>query len=570
MLSILVRRADWVTAGYLADHLGVTPRSVRSYVTAINSQEADAIESGPLGYRATPRAAAVGFDELEPDRGTPRERIHTLIRWLLDATEGVDVFEAALALHVSPGTIEADLRRIRGMLRGAGVVMEREAAVVWLEGSEIALRRFVARVVHEEIDESALDLAAVGRAAGKLRLRTDAFADTGRELVSALSRLGYAVNELAAADVVLRVAIAVDRASHGHVLERTGGPVGDERARVAEVIGEITLERFGVALGEGDLLYLASLVLLAIVDPGSAGANRTRLPDPKIQAAVERAVTRVVERHGTALDEEPLVSRLALHAENYMQRAEEQLFSRNPMTRSLKAASPLVFEMAVSLAADLARDLGTAFPDDEITDIAMLLGTALDSDRAGRVVLTATLVCPGLDEMRRQLRQNISRSLGHDVEVTSTSTSYDPDWSGFDTDLVLTTIDPPATVSGAERIVRIPPFFTDRDASRIADAAARLRRQRRLAVLRAEIQRWFVPHGFVRNVEASTPEGIIRTLGAALQDEGIIDAAYVESTLEREGLSSTAFTESLAMPHAMAMTASRTAIAIAINEHAID
>ena len=100
MLAILVRSADWVTAGYLADQLGVTPRSVRSYVTAINGQEPDAIESGPLGYRATPRAATIALDVMEQHRGTPRERIHTLIRWLMESTEGVDVFEAALALHV--------------------------------------------------------------------------------------------------------------------------------------------------------------------------------------------------------------------------------------------------------------------------------------------------------------------------------------------------------------------------------------------------------------------------------------------------------------------------------------
>jgi lichenan operon transcriptional antiterminator len=60
VLGLLVREGDWVTASTLADALGVTPRSIRSYVTAANARVAGgvAIESGPQGYRAGVDASA--------------------------------------------------------------------------------------------------------------------------------------------------------------------------------------------------------------------------------------------------------------------------------------------------------------------------------------------------------------------------------------------------------------------------------------------------------------------------------------------------------------------------------
>lgn len=563
MLDILVRRSEWVTAGYLADHLGVTPRSVRSYVTAINQLTPEAIESGPLGYRATPHAVALEIDEVEPDRDAPRERSRLLVRRLLESADGVDVLETALEMHVSTATIEGDLRRIRALLRGTGLAYRRDAAVVFLDGSELARRRFIGRIVHDD----SMDPAAVRREASKFGLDTEAFAESGRDLVDGLSGLGYSVNELAAADVVVRIAIAADRVAHGHPLEGALDEASGERARVARIVGEIAHERFGVVLGEGDILHLASLAMLSIVDPGSEGA---RTADPAIEAAVRRAVDSVVRVHGVALARDTLVSRLALHVENFQERAEEQLFSRNPMTRSLKAASPLVFEMAVAIASDLARDLGAEFPDDEITDIAMHLGTAIEPGRDVRERLTVTLVCPGMDAMRRQLREHLERSLAGEVLVTEVSTSYDPDWAAFDTDLVFTTVDPPAHAPGIERAVVIPPFLAERDIARIAEAASRVRRHQRLANLRSEIQRWFVPGAFVRDMSATTPSEAIVALGGSLITEGIIDDAYVESALERERVSSTAFTESLAVPHALTMTATRTAIAVGINEHGID
>ena len=47
---------------------------------------------------------------------------------------------------------------------------------------------------------------------------------------------------------------------------------------------------------------------------------------------------------------------------------------------------------------------------------------------------------------------------------------------------------------------------------------------------------------------------------------GLIGDDYVENTIVRERLSSTAFTDALAVPHALQMTATRTAIAIGVAE----
>ena len=57
---MLVRDGDWVTASSLADSIGVTPRSIRSYITALNARVAGGVvvESGPQGYRAGADSAA--------------------------------------------------------------------------------------------------------------------------------------------------------------------------------------------------------------------------------------------------------------------------------------------------------------------------------------------------------------------------------------------------------------------------------------------------------------------------------------------------------------------------------
>ena len=177
LLGLLARDGEWATAATLADSLGVTPRSIRSYVTAVNARVPDgvAIESGPHGYRAGTDAAAALRTNATVDGGTPRDRLHTLVRALLDADDGIDVFEMADALHVSPATLDADLARVRGLLGGTELTLERSASRARLRGTEMAQRRLLSRLAHDEMDAGSFDLDALRRTLGEGSVGAHAF-----------------------------------------------------------------------------------------------------------------------------------------------------------------------------------------------------------------------------------------------------------------------------------------------------------------------------------------------------------------------------------------------------------
>ncbi|WOF24138.1 PTS sugar transporter subunit IIA [Microbacterium betulae] len=564
LVAVLLRDGGWMTAAALSDLLGVTTRSIRSYVTAVNARLPDrpVIASGPAGYRVHPTGAALLKESGEPQTASPRDRLHRLIHALIDADDGVDVHETADALHVSDATLESDLARVRALVREGGeLALERHGPRVALAGSELARRRLLSSLAHDEMEDGSFDVEVLRRVAGSTSVSGDAFGRFKADLAAELGGLGYFVNEFAAADVTLHVSIAVDRARQGRALETVHDEPSAEQERFAEVVGRLAESDLGVALGRGDRMHLASLLLTRVVVPG-AGTLGTSRVDPVIDAAVRAAVTRVSHAYLVALEREEFVERLSLHVQNLAHRAREQAWSRNPLTRSLKATYPMIFEVAVSIAGELSERLGMSIRDDEIAYIAMHVGGELERGRREETRLTATIVCPGYYELHELLRSSITRSLGQAVEVTEVVTRIDPDWKAIATDLVLTTIEPPTP---SDRIVRIRPFLTDGDVERVTQEAARIRRARRLSRLRAELERYFDAGAFARGLDgADGEEGVIRRLGGMLVERGVIDDAYVEGAIERERMSSTAFTDALAVPHALRMTATRTAIAIGI------
>lgn len=566
LIGLLVRDGEWTTAAALADALGVTPRSVRSYVTSLNARvsEGVAVESGPQGYRAGAQAAVAL--RAASDGATPRDRLHRLVRALLDADDGIDMFDAAYDLHVSSATFDADLARVRGLLGGTELTLERSASRAYLRGTEAAQRRLLSRMVHDEMDDGAFDLVALRRTLGEDSADATVLAAFKTDLVDSLGGRGWFVNEFGIADVVTHFAIAADRVSRGRPLDTVTTELTARQQEVAPVIATLAERHLGVQLGAGDLQHLATLVLTRVVAPGNIGAgiDDAGVLDPVVEAAVREVVEQAAAEFLVDIAHDDFIRRLALHTENLLHRSREEAWSRNPLTRSLKSTFPMIFDVAVFIASGVQERLGIPLHDDEIAYIAMHIGGRLERSRLPDHHLTATIVCPGFYELHELLRSSVDRSLGQAIDVVGVETRVDPDWEAMGADLVLTTLDPPAP---SDRIVRIQPFLTEADVERVHTAVARIRRSRRLTRLRTELERYFVPTAFVRGVDASHgPTGVIRQLGAMLVETGVIDDDYVERAIERENLSSTAFTDALAVPHAMGMTATRTAIAIGVAE----
>ncbi|HCS60521.1 MAG TPA: transcriptional antiterminator [Microbacterium sp.] len=569
LLQTLLRQDEWATAASLADLLGVTPRSIRSYVAAVNARtsDADAIESGPAGYRAGVAAHAALRTRVSGE-SAPRDRLHALVRMLLDASDGIDLYDTAQQMHVSEATVEADLARVRGLLGGGELRLERDREVIRLQGTEVAQRRLLSRLAHDEMDAGSFHPESIRRALTGTTVAAHAVGPFKSALVGELGELGYFVNELAISDVLLHIAIAADRVSVGRALETPIAGTWEEIPKLGAVISRLAGEHFGVTLGDGDSAHLATLVLTRAVAPGqdpSSEAVRSGVA-PGIEAAVRAEIVQAAADYQVDLINEAFILRLALHVQNLMRRAEEQAWTRNPLTRSLKSSYPMIFEVAVSIASGLHDRLGAPIHDDEIAYIAMHIGGRLERSRKAETILTATIVCPGYYELHELLRSSVDRSLGSSVEVTSVLTSVDPDWASIDTDLVLTTIDPGAS---GDQFVRIQPFLTDADVERVSQTAARIRRGRRLMRLREELARYFSADAFIFPLPDEGEEAVIRRLGERLVDAGLIGDDYVENTILRERMSSTAFTDALAVPHALQMTAQRTAIAIGVADGSV-
>jgi lichenan operon transcriptional antiterminator len=567
LLDQLVQSEGWVTATELADQLGVTTRSVRSYVTAAKAaaHPLQIISASTSGYRLNREAYATfssGARAKDSDFDTPKDRVHHLVRRLTEAPQGLDIHALADSLFVSESTIEADLRKVKTLGEDSGVSLSRRGSVVTLTGSENDHRRLLSKLFHSESAQGFLELANVQR-----EFASEDLGAFKTDLIEMLDAQGYFVNEYGVNSVLLHVAIAVDRVIRDQRLPASGSRVRDAtREPVTYGLATLISTHFNVVLGDADLDYIAKLLTTRVITPGLGRPVKEvaeNYVDPENLELIRQIVAQVADEYLVDLDDEPFMVRLALHLGNLVARAADNSYSRNPLVRSIKTSYPMVYDVAVFMASQIQRAKSITMNDDEISYIALHLGSFLERQARREERLTVAIVCPGYYDMHTILRERIESALGTELSVEIVVTRTDVDWLDFATDLVLTTI---AARGASENVVVIQPFLTEGDIENIRRAITRIRRHIRRARIKDDLLLYFDEHLYLRNATADNEVDMIQKLGKLMVDRDIIDQSYVDGAVERELMSSTAFTDTIAVPHAMVMSASKTSIAIAVNE----
>lgn len=551
LLAYLSRASGWTPASELAEHLGVSTRTVRSYVTAVKAAAAplDVILSSPDGYRLNRDAHSeyAARDRAAERAGTPRERITFLVTRLTHAGAELDVHELADSLFVSPSTVEADLRQVRALARESGLELVRVGDHVRLEGPDAGHRRMVSRLFSEEQAHGMVDLRRVQESFG-----IDDLSGFKTDVIDVLEHQGYTINEFGLDRVLLHTAIAVERSRGTSLADRAAEP-GDS---VAGALDRLVVDRFGTRLPAGELTDLTTLLTTR------AGTRVAARPEVGEHLAVLRTIIdRAQEEFLVDLEDDAFLARLGAHVGNLVVRAREGVANPNPLARTIKSSYPLTYELAVFIAAEIQREFAITIGDDEIAYIALHIGSHLERRTGRRGVLSVVLVSPGYHDIADLLERRILPALGEEAVIDRVLTRTDVDLGTLSADLVISTV--PWEVRPAN-VVIVQPIPTEADLDAVRGAVSRIRRQRRRRAIADELLLYFDDALFFRDLDASDETEVIRALGGRMQERGIIDDDYLEGVLSREQISSTAFTEWLAVPHSMRMTAHRTAIAIAL------
>lgn len=552
-------------ASDLAEHLGVSERSVRRYINRVNDELGGVAEivSDRMGGYVLTVGDKMGLDnylgKAESVTGmpiSPDERVLYLLNDLLSRTDWVTLETLAGVLCVSRRTVSNDLKEVEHRLSRFHLSLEdKPYRGIRIKGDEMDKRLCMANTVMQQVLDSQEDKA------GGVTIEAVAHCvehAVGMAGVAAVTYQNLLVH-IAIAIVRIRndkyVPMELETLAH---IEST--PAYADAQKIADAIGGT----FDIQLPKEEVAYIA-LHLAGKQTTLSASDETT-----EVGIVVSDEVWDVV---GDMLDvvwntyrldlrhDIELRMNLAKHIVPLSVRLRFHMSVDNPILEDIRSRFPLAWSMAVDASQVLAEEYGSMLDQDEIGYITLAFALALERTGSGVAKKNILVVCASGAGTARLLEHRCRQEFGAYIENIQTCDASRVASIDFGyIDYVFTTVPLADDIPVPVRQVGV--FLDADDVSGIIEMFRSRRTPGLIDYFSAEL--------FFAHLEASDKAAVLDIMIDRTSMHFGLDGTFKSLVLEREAVAPTAFGNLVALPHPVRSIGGKPFVATGLLDHPIE
>lgn len=571
LLKLLFEKSTQITSKELAEALGISVRTVKSYIHELNEDYPGIIVSSPQGYLINTTIGSKALKEKkEQIPQTARERAAYVIIKVLKNDSAMSVYDICEELFISISTFRTLLPRIKSMVEPFGLQLVMAGDDISICGMERNKRKLLSSFLYHESNENFVNLEAVQNAF--LALDIDFIKQT---VLDVLNEYHYFINDYSLSNLVLHFAIAIDRIqNHYAVLEDTSAEAALQlRSHEYELSNKViqALEQhFSITFSSGEIYEMALLLISR-----STSLDFQTITVENLESFIGKDSLKMIRElldnissyYFINLYEPEFFVRFALHIKNLLIRAKNECFSKNPLTNNIKTSCPLIYDSAVEISMQIKEKTGLFINEDEIAYIAFHIGSALEAQKELASRLSTVIYCPAYYNMGKRLYETLNQRFATKILIANIATKEEEISKIGKCDFIISTV--PFNTIPSIPYVQVQPFLSETDIAVIYQTIEKIDRQKKQEKFSSYLRQLVLPDFFEHSAVHRTQKEVIHYLCKRLADFGYVQAEFETEVLEREEMSSTAF-GNFAIPHAMKMKALKTGMYIYISDTPVD
>ncbi|EAD5709445.1 TPA: BglG family transcription antiterminator [Listeria innocua] len=555
ILAYLYKQEDkWVTSNELADFCECTTRTIRNNIYKINEATPNLINSTKQGYQIN---RAIHFDfQAESDVSERKSKL--LLELIKNSTKGVDLFDLADILFISEVTLKKDIQQLKNELKEANVQIVIDKNQIKLVGKERAKRKYMISLLYEE---GGYRESIKGHIQEMLEIVSiDKLQSIVKEV---LAEEAITTNQYSMMNIVLHYAISIVRIQQGNTLIETQKTLIRKHSKEYEIskkIAGILSEEYQIHFSEAETKQLG-LLYVGLQNEQAANANQAELEqfvDKKIIEALKIVLTNVEEMYLIDLQNEQLFIKLAIHVQSLYYRSRYKAYTRNLSLLDIKTSYPVTFDIAVYISSLLQEKLAIDFNEDEISFIALHIGSFLESENRDYIKLEIGILVDDYHD----LKTNMLKKLRTLFENDATIEVIENERCDEQYDIILTTNRDTALEKAGS--IFIHPLLTAKDIKKITSRIHTKKKMLENNLLGQQIDRYIVPSLYSNQIDPSelTPQKIREQMVSKMEKEAFVKPDFKEKVEKREQMAPTSFPSGIAIPHSIKNDAIRSGVSM--------
>lgn len=573
ILKFLSSQESWVTSFSMSVFLDISVRTIKSYISNINSKYPGLIESSRKGYIVRDKKRLeqlINFIKTSHSPQTVEDRKKYILRKLLLETNSYDLDALANELLVSPLTLANELSSLKRELADFELKIKTKNNKAFIDGHEANKKKLISKLIYEDTKDSFLSIKIMQNYLPHFDLTKI------KQIVSeALRKHQYFMDEFSLLNLVLHIAITMERKLMQETCEDETSPesgksmVNSHIQEIAVSIVEQVEKEFRVKFVECETYDFALYIMTRAISSTINDINIDQLGNfvgENIVRLVSLIQTRVKETYNITLIRKDFTIRFALHIKNLLIRLKNRISLRNPQMLEIKNSYPFIYDVSVFIANIITQEEGYELTEDEISYIALHLGVLIEEKKVIKHEVRAILVNPQYLYKSEDIAVKLSSIFSNNLLITEIVSGQHELETYYDYDMIITTI--PFEIHPGKPYVQISPYIANKDILNVSKKIEEVLSDRIKTKMKLKLEMMFKRELFFVGADFKDQNDAINVMADALEKQGIVDSSFKQKLFERERISSSAYMN-IAMPHPLEMCAINSAIAVSIHPDAI-
>lgn len=557
LLSELLKRKTYTKASTLSKILGVSTRSIHTYVHEINELvKDDLILSSNRGYFLSSYLYKKYEDQLIV--GIPQDNqsraIHLIKNILQSPSLSIDAFDFLEEIHVGSSTLQNVVSQAREFLQEKNIEIKSVKNRLEIVGNHDQIRILKKEMILNEASQNQITLGVLNEVFGEEI--TNKVLTFIHEYIDFLNIKIYDFSLLSIAlhlSIILTTIIET-KEFHSHKVKKY--------SNVELFVYQSIKEEFKISLALEDVQLIINTIN-AFSDYNETVSSHNELIDSS--KLIDEIIILVDEYYDISLNNTEFISAFKKHIDNLAQRIHQSKKVHNPIIDHIKDSTPYIYDIATNVGMYINRFFDkSVMSEDEVGFIALHLGAEIQRQNKKKNLIQTLLIVPDYIEKKTNLTNTISKEFSDTLYIVDISTNENyADFESCDYELVISTLTHVVNSDCKDYTVKISPFYTNEDRIKLLEKIDSIQLQKSNRLLKNLFDNFFTEGLFfvVEEQENSYQDKyfLIDEMSSVLEKNQYVNAGYSKLISERESLGSTKFNK-IAVPHQTLVAANKTGV----------
>lgn len=532
----------------ISDKFGISQKQIKNYIKQLNettSPNTIIIQMNSNEYRLCDNYNSY-MHLFEDTDYLPKDRRSSILSKLLLSAEPLDIFDLADELYVSRPTIDRDLIRVRRNISAFNLKLLIRDDQVSLVGTEKDKRRLTSTLITS-------DYYANFISSDKTKYLNESYQIDflKQNLKKMFNESHIFFNDYSLNNIALHLVITIDRLRQQCEITDflPSISITNTEKEVAENIISFLEKSYDIVFSASEKQNLTMFLScnLVTVDYNFANAkNISNYITDESEYLTQLILLKIKEYYALDDFDEIFVTRFMLHMDNLLKRINTNFSVHSPLSKEIMSTYPLIYDIAVFVADIIYTETKHMINQDEISFIALHIGSFFESNQMNKDKLAAIYVYSNYHEFYRYNIEKIQKLFNDRLNIKFSISADNYASSDIKEDIVISEVE----IRNKDIIV-ISPFITEGEIAIIRSHTNALIHKQKYDQFESAFKYMFSEKLFFTNITGNDEFQVINKILNKMEPLDYFMPSFPDDVIKRERLSSTCFHNGIAIPHSI-------------------